>query len=162
MQKKRYLSFPDQDAINQACFDNKLILEKKYGVLVRYFCEKDFLKDFSYDELEDLLDDPKIVHYAGYQPWIHAKNKSVHSSLWWDEYQKMVHPPRNLKKEYFVSMIKNLGRKVLTGLGIARKGSKYYAHQYFDHKKLTKAVIFENFSSLNDKSGTVHRRIATE
>lgn len=137
--KGRRLKFLDQDAINYVCRESKIILPPDYGVLVPYFFHKDFIAEHK-DEIKRIFRSPKIIHYAGYQPWNYAKNKSAHSDLWWKYYNALGMFP-SVKKEYSKSKIKYFARWILSKTGIIGKDNKYSIHQYYYHPKISEKTL---------------------
>lgn len=133
------LQFPDQDAINYVCKDSKLILSPEYGVLVPFFLNTDFIKEHV-EIMEDLFYNPKIVHFAGYQPWVYSKNKSAHSSLWWKQLKGLKYYSK-IKVEYIKSFFKYLIKFTLSQTGIISKNNPYSIYQYYYHPKITKDTI---------------------
>lgn len=84
--------FPDQDAINVVCHDNKIILPMKYGVLDAYFHYDCFLTDEYRPQLLDALDYPVIIHYAGQAPWIYERMYHQFQNRW-DYYNSLLDVP---------------------------------------------------------------------
>lgn len=144
LKNKEKVIFPDQDVINMACVDDKIVLSPEYGVLTRYFLEPNFLEDYGKDTILDLLDHPKIIHYAGYQPWIYAKNKSAHSWIWWDFYKRLPKGVKNVEKTYYISIIKFFVRYILTIIGLIGKDSPYSIYKYYYHDKITRASVMKS------------------
>lgn len=129
------LKFLDQDAINYICRDTKKILTPDYGVMVPFFLREDFKREHA-GIMENLFYSPKIIHYAGYQPWNYAKNKSPHSYLWWKYYKKLNMFP-HIRKEYIKSMIKWYVRVLLSKTRLITKENKYSIYQYYYHKRIS-------------------------
>lgn len=145
--KGRKLKFLDQDAINYICCDSKIILPPDYGVLVPFFLHGDFIAEYK-EDMKRLFRSPKIIHYAGYQPWNYAKDKSAHADLWWKHYESLRMFPE-VKKEYFKSRIKYFVRWILSKTGIIGKDNKYSIYQYYYHPRVSERIInrlykFEN------------------
>ncbi len=82
------VNFPDQDAINYVCHDTKIMLPLKYDMLAPFFTDKEFI-DTHTEEVKDMLDDPRIIHYAGCNPWIIRKDKHYYHNEFW-KYAKKV------------------------------------------------------------------------
>lgn len=102
---EKKIEFPDQDCINYICKDTKILLPLKYGILNAFILNKDFLQKYK-NEIIELLEDPKIIHYAGLNPWIIEKN-------------------RHFMREYFYKYNKMIGfpvksRHILTGMPLIR------------------------------------------
>jgi lipopolysaccharide biosynthesis glycosyltransferase len=130
------LQFPDQDAINVICQNDKILLSPRYGVLVTYFTNSDFIRQYL-GEIEGIFDNPAIIHYAGYQPWVFEKNKSPHSSLWWKTYCSLRSFPEVLI-HYCESIIKYYVKWFLKVTGIFGFNSKYSTAKYYSHPRITK------------------------
>ena len=140
MKKKRdTLRFPDQDAINCLCCDNKIILPSEYGVQCSFFRERRFLIEHI-DNIDSIVDNPQIVHYAGYAPWVYCKNKSLHSYMWWNTYRSLKAFPM-VKVDYVKSIVKYFGRYVLSKLHLVGKESKYHINQYYNHPRVTRESV---------------------
>lgn len=75
------LHYPDQDAINKICADNKLVLPLRYGVL-EPFIEPSFYKTQNKDEILEAITSPAIIHYAGFAPWIKERDKHFLREYW--------------------------------------------------------------------------------
>lgn len=136
--------FPDQDAINYVCQNDKIILNAEYGVLVPFFFHREFILEHI-NKAELLIEHPKIIHYAGYQPWIYAKNKSIHSGLWWKTYFSLHKYPMVIIS-YFKSIIKYYIRYILSYTRIIKSQNKYYLFsQYYYHPKLNKKRVLKNY-----------------
>ena len=123
------IAFLEQDALNLLCCNNKIILPARYGVQVPFFRNDKFIEEHI-DELEELIERPTIVHFAGYQPWIYCKNKSLHSRLWWDTYKSLKAFPQ-VKVDYVKSIVKYLGRYILSKLHLIGEYNKYHINQYY-------------------------------
>ncbi len=130
------LAYPDQDAINCVCGDDKIILPSRYGVVVNFFRHNKFLQEH-YSEMQELMDCPAIIHYAGYQPWIYYKDKSLHSYLWWKTFRSL-HSFPQIYYAYFISFIKHWIKMCLAYLKIIRPDNKHYVkNMYYNHPKIT-------------------------
>lgn len=68
------IAFPDQDSINVVCQDTKIILPLKFGILNTFVTNNEFIKD-NISSLKEMLSDPRIIHYAGFAPWVIEKNR---------------------------------------------------------------------------------------
>lgn len=132
--------FPDQDAINYICQDDKIIFPNRYGVIVPFFRSAEFIKDHL-GEMNTLMKHPAIIHYAGYAPWNYAKNKSLHAELWWSIYNSLGGFSR-IRVEYWMSFIKYSVRYLLTKLHLIGAGNKYcLTTQYYNHRKITEKDV---------------------
>ena len=84
---KKTLKFPDQDALNKACYGHILTLPFKYGALAHAGF------DYSYEESEyaqwasnkkdwdEGRKDPTVLHFTGDKPW--NNNYSKFCEEWW-------------------------------------------------------------------------------
>lgn len=140
------LIFPDQDAINVVCCNDKIILPLQFGVLVTYFLDKEFIKKNS-SELESLCDNPTIIHYAGYQPWIYEKNKSVHSNLWWRTYFRICAFP-SIIFQYWLSCFKYIIKICCSFMKLTDTNGKLSTNKYYNHSKITKAKVLNIVQNL--------------
>lgn len=135
----RNLEFPDQDTINYVCCNTKLILPNKYGVLVQFFVTPASQHEFG-PQLRSLLESPKIIHYAGYQPWIYCKNKSAHSGLWWKYYNQLGRFPE-IRINYFKSIVKYFVRWIMCKTHLMSKDNKYSIYQYYYHPRVSSVYL---------------------
>lgn len=133
------LYFPDQDALNYLCYDNKIIIPAEYGVQVSFLRDSRFLIEHI-DYLDKIIDNPKIIHYAGYAPWVYCKNKSLHSYMWWKTYRSLKAFPM-VKVNYVKSIIKYFGRYALSKLRIVGNDSKFHINQYYNHPRVTRKSV---------------------
>lgn len=141
------LLFPDQDALNCLCYNDKIVLPSEYGVQCSFLRDNRFLVEHI-DTIENIVDNPKIVHYAGYAPWIYCKNKSMHSYLWWDTYRSLKAFPM-VKVDYVKSIIKYFGRYVLSKLHLIDSDNKFHINQYYNHPKVTRKSVNRRIKELN-------------
>lgn len=74
IQNSERIEFPDQDSINVVCQDSKIILPPKFGILNTFVTNNEFIKD-NISSLKEMLSDPRIIHYAGFAPWVIEKNR---------------------------------------------------------------------------------------
>lgn len=145
------IEFPDQDAINYVCRDTKLILPARFGVLVPFFFHEAFMKEHL-GEMDILMNRPAIIHYAGYAPWSYAKDKSLHSHLWWKAYRKL-NAFNSVKWEYLQSFFKTKARLFLSALNIIKPDSKYYYfNQYYNHPRITKKSVKKRLKKLKQSA----------
>lgn len=133
------IAFLEQDALNFLCSENKIILPAEYGVQCSFLRDNRFLVEHI-DSIESIVDNPKIVHYAGYAPWVYCKNKSLHSHLWWKTYKSLKAYPM-VKMDYGKSIIKYFGRYVLSKLHLIGSDSKFHVNQYYDHPRVTRESV---------------------
>lgn len=133
------IAFLEQDALNFLCSENKIILPAEYGVQCSFLRDNRFLVEHI-DSIESIVDNPKIVHYAGYAPWVYCKNKSLHSHLWWKTYKSLKAYPM-VKVDYGKSIIKYFGRYVLSKLHLIGSDSKFHVNQYYNHPRVTRESV---------------------
>lgn len=131
--------FLEQDALNYLCCDNKIILSAEYGVQVSFLRDNRFLSEHI-DNIDNIVNNPMIVHYAGYAPWVYCKNKSLHSYMWWNTYRSLKAYPM-VKVDYGKSIIKYFGRYVLSKLHLIGSDSKFHINQYYNHPRVTRESV---------------------
>ena len=146
-QNSNKILFPAQDAINYVCQDDKIILSPRFGVLVPFCRHKEFMLEHK-REMEELMDSPAIVHYAGYQPWIYCKNKSMHSYLWWSAYDSL-QSFKEIKITYYGSMFRYMLRYVLSVTHVFPKNSRLHINQYYNHPRIKKTDVIDLMKTLN-------------
>ncbi len=83
LQHPEKIDFPDQDSINCVCHPTMKLLPLKYDMLAPFFTNAGFIKSHE-EEVKDMLHDPRIIHYAGCNPWIKRKDKHYYH----DEFRK--------------------------------------------------------------------------
>lgn len=76
------INFPDQDAINYVCHSSTLHLPLKYDILAPFLSNKDFFHKHQ-DEVIDMLEDPRIIHYAGCNPWKKEIQRHYYHDVFW-------------------------------------------------------------------------------
>lgn len=135
------LLWPDQDSINYICRDSKIILSPKYGVLVPFFRSENFIKEHL-EQMNILIEHPAIIHYAGYQPWIYPKNKSMHAFLWWKKYNSLhAFPQVRIFNVWF--FLKYWIKVLLIKLRAIRSGSRMYVFDmYYNHPRIKKEDVY--------------------
>lgn len=135
------IMWPDQDSINYICRDDKIILPSKYGVLVPFFREKDFVKEHL-AEMKELIEKPAIVHYAGYQPWMYMKNKSIHRNLWWRTYYSL-HAFPKIRYDYVLYFVKWWMKVALIYLKVIKpEDDMYVFSMYYYHPRIKKKDVY--------------------
>lgn len=144
--------FPDQDAINTLCCDTKVILPSEYGVQVSFFRCPDFIREHV-DEITLLMESPSIIHYAGYQPWVYCKNKSIHSEIWWEKY-KSLGTFHRVKIEYLLGIVKYAIRYLLSVFHLVPRNSRIHIDQYYNHPRVTREMVL---NEMNDMKLTSRR-----
>ena len=89
----------DMDIMNIAC-DNKVefipLNYIAYPYMLVRVIQKDFISDFSRDELYDSIINPKIIHYAAFKPW---KAEVKYGEVWWDIFYYLKLPKTSIFKE---------------------------------------------------------------
>lgn len=139
------LKFLDQDAINYICHSSKIILDPEYGVLVPYFINRDFINAYKKD-INRLFYQPKIIHFAGYSPWIYAKNRAGHAKIWWQVFDSLRAFPE-VRKKYLISKLKWWVRLALSKCGIIGRKNRYTIYQYYYHPRITEKTICKIMNS---------------
>lgn len=141
------IKYPDQDAINVICRDDKIVLPPNYGVTVSYFRFKEFMKEHLFD-MHELMENPKIIHFAGYQPWFYFKDKSMHSLLWWKTFRSLHSFPK-VYLTYASYFVFYWIKRFLIFLGLIKPTSKYYMlGWYYNHPRIKYADVMKTLSSL--------------
>lgn len=136
------IMWPDQDSINYVCREDKIILPSKYGVLVPFFREKDFVNEHL-AEMKELIEKPAIIHYAGYQPWIYMKNKSIHRNLWWRTYSSL-HAFPKIRYDYVSHFVKWWIKVILIYLKVIKPGSDMYVLSlYYHHPRIKAKEVYK-------------------
>lgn len=143
------IAYLEQDALNVLCQDSKILLPARYGVLVPFFFFEPFMKEHL-DEMEELMDSPVIIHYAGYFPWIYCKDKSLHSHLWWNICKRLSVYPK-VRRNYYVSMVKWLIRYALSALHLIKKRSRYHINQYYNHPCVKRDAVVNRVKCLKKR-----------
>mgnify|MGYP001776206112 FL=1 len=108
------LEFFDQDTINYVCQDSKVILPPKYGVMTQYFTHRPFLEEHI-GEVQEMMEQPAIIHYAGTQPWVYSRNKALHSFLWWKHYRGL-HQWPEIQVKYIIFFFRHILKAILIKL----------------------------------------------
>lgn len=87
------INFPDQDAINYICHSSTYHLPLKYDILAPFLSDKDFYYKHS-AEVAEILKDPRIIHYAGCNPWKKEIQKHYYHDVFWKYANKIggIHP----------------------------------------------------------------------
>ena len=146
------LQCPDQDAINYICRVDKIILSPKYGVMVPYFRYEWFMKEHL-DEMEEMMNNPAIIHYAIYQPWVYHRDKSMHSVLWWKTFNSLYAFPY-IRYAYLKTLIKYCLKVLLIKFGVIRKGSRHYiCDMYYYHPRIKKKDILVSLDKIRKDEG---------
>lgn len=91
--------FPDQDALNIACKDCKVVLPLRFGIQGSFFTQDQFMYGEFASQLRDCINDPAIVHYAGQAPW--KKEWANHPfQKEWEHYNHLLKHPA---KRYYLT-----------------------------------------------------------
>ncbi|MDE6692776.1 MAG: glycosyltransferase family 8 protein [Muribaculaceae bacterium] len=123
------IRFPDQDTINILCQDTKIVLPMKFGIQEAFF-RNDILYGSRWStEMLECIDDPRIVHYAGYAPWVREYDWTVMHHRWMNVSRSLPHPVRpryrtrglNLLKVWAYSLFHHDYRRDLTESEVRRK-----------------------------------------
>lgn len=146
------IAFLEQDALNYLCCDNKIILPARYGVQVSFFLHENFLCEHI-SEMQELIVSPAIIHYAGYQPWVYCKNKSIHSDLWWNTY-KSLHAFPSVITGYYSSIIKYVVRYLLSVCHVIQHNNKYHIDQYYNHPRIRKKNVEKRLMIINSSESS--------
>lgn len=87
------INFPDQDAINSVCHTSTLHLPLKYDILAPFLSDRNFCQQHPKDVV-DILEDPRIIHYAGCNPWKKEIQKHYYHDVFWKYANKIggIHP----------------------------------------------------------------------
>lgn len=144
------IKYPDQDAINVVCKNDKIILPPRYGVLVQFFRFKDFIKE-NLLEMRELMENPQIIHFAGYQPWYYFKDKSMHSHLWWKTFRSLRAFPKVYLTYAFYFFFYWL-KRLLIFFGLIKPKSKYYMlGWYYSHPRIKYDEVMKTVETLKSK-----------
>lgn len=126
------LVHPDQDAINYVCRDSKMLLPLKYETMDSYFRNEQFVaankKDFA-----GMIEDPRIIHYAGCPPWFIETNTHIYSNLFWS-YASEVGGVKLLHFSKGITILKNIVKFGLGKMGVNR----YSAHCKINLKRFVR------------------------
>lgn len=148
------LRCPDQDAINYICRKDKVILSPKYGVIVPYFRYKWFLREHL-TEIDEMMNNPSIIHFAIYQPWIYQRDKSMHSTLWWKTFNAL-NAFHYIRYNYIKSLIKYWLKVCFIKIGFIRKGSRHYiCDMYYYHPRIKKKDILISLDRIRKEDKTI-------
>lgn len=83
-QKYPDIKLHDQDCINTVCQDSKKFLPLRYGVIDALFTEDKLYSPDCLVEIEESINNPAIVHYAGKAPWFKDGARHFMSEKWYD------------------------------------------------------------------------------
>ncbi len=123
------IRFPDQDTINILCQDSKIVLPMKYGIQEAFFRREDLYSSPWRRQMLECVDDPRIVHYAGFAPWVKEYDWTVMHHRWMACSRRLPHPvlPRyrtrgfNLLKVWLYGIIHRDPRRALTEDAVREK-----------------------------------------
>ena len=135
------LKYPDQDAINYVCHDSKSLLPLKFETMNSYFRNDAFIAAHR-NEFAGMIEDPRIIHYAGCPPWFIETNTHIYSNLFW-KYARDVGGVKLLHFSKGITIPKNIVKFLLGKIGVAR---------YSSHCKINlKKFIIENNISIQKR-----------
>lgn len=132
------INFPDQDALNFICQDSKVNLPLKYDILRPFFTDSKFIVKFR-EEVLNALVDPKIIHYAGCNPWKYESEHHYFENKFW-EYAKLL--PFEVRKTHVCSgvpLLKLRTKKLLGYIGIPAF-TKYKKKRKPTYKEIVKLL----------------------
>lgn len=92
LQNDARIRFPDQDTINILCQDTKIILPLKFGIQEVFFRDERLHTYHWLEQMSGCVEDPRIVHYAGYAPWFKEFDWTVMHYRWMNCSRKLRHP----------------------------------------------------------------------
>jgi len=107
------INFPDQDAINAVCHESMKLLPLKYDMTAPFFTDKTFISK-NKEEVEDMLHDPRIIHYAGCNPWKYESEKHYY----YDEFWKYASKVGGIRRKRMITGTAWVKHKVKVMLGI--------------------------------------------
>lgn len=90
------IQFPDQDAINVICKDNKILLPLKYGIINDFFISDYGFKHPYKEEVLECIDNPVIIHYAGQAPWRIEIANHLMQDRWLYYNDRLRHPAKRV------------------------------------------------------------------
>lgn len=144
------IEWPDQDAINYVCREDKIILPPRYGVLVPFFRHAAFIREHL-SQMDGLMEAPAIIHYAGYQPWLYFKDKSMHSRLWWHTFWRL-HAFPKVPVVYALHFVWYWAKVAGLALRIIRPGSRWdVSRWYYDHPRVKRRDVLRLTVSLRSE-----------
>ncbi len=126
------LRYPDQDAINYVCRDSKMLLPLKYETMNSYFRNEEFVSKYKGD-FAGMIEDPRIIHYAGVPPWFMETNIHIYSPLFW-RYARQVGGVRLQHFSKGMTIVKNIVKYGLGRCGV----SQFSGHCKVNLKKFIK------------------------
>lgn len=92
------IKFHDQDCINTVCQDSKIFLPLRYGVIDALFSEDKLYSPGHLDEIEESINNPAIVHYAGKAPWCKDTARHFMSGKWHECNRSLKRPAKMIYK----------------------------------------------------------------
>lgn len=98
------LKYPDQDSINYVCQDLKTYIPLKYGVTKSLFTKPYFYTPEYKDQMNDCLNNPVVIHYAGCAPWFMESEHPLTDI--WKTYNRLL--PHPAKRRYSTKGITGL------------------------------------------------------
>lgn len=123
------IRFPDQDTINILCQDTKIVLPMKFGIQEAFFRNESLYSSQWSAQMLECIDDPHIVHYAGYAPWVKEYDWTVMHHRWMSVSRSLPNPVRpryrthglNLLKVWAYNLFHHDNRRDLTENEVRRK-----------------------------------------
>ncbi len=109
--------FPDQDALNIVCQDMKIALPLKYGILLSFYTNRQFMIEHR-EEVIDSLSDYRIIHYAGCAPWVAESAPHFFEAEFW-KYAALVGGVKKIHCCHGVSLMKLRVKQILGYMGIS-------------------------------------------
>lgn len=131
------IQFPDQDAINFICHTSMKLLSLKYDMLAPFFTDKEFIR-LHENDVREMLHDPKIIHYAGCNPWKKESPRHFYYDDFW-KYAPMAGDIRKISVGGTGFTLLKYRVKTILGIMGLRKFSNYRpksAPDFTDIKKL--------------------------
>lgn len=135
------ITFPDQDAINAACHKSMKLLPLKFDMLPPFFANETFVKQHE-EEVKEMLADPRIIHYAGCNPW---KKESRHRHFYESEFWKYAEMAGGIKRRWTkkgAALLKYFAMMTLGQLGVTRyKDFRFYQPTEFKEVKRLQQLL---------------------
>lgn len=120
--------------------------------MVPYFRYEWFMKEHL-DEMEEMMNNPAIIHYAIYQPWVYHRDKSMHSVLWWKTFNSL-NAFSYIRYAYLKTLVKYWLKVLLIKFGVIRKGSRHYiCDMYYYHPRIKKKDILASLDKIRGDEG---------
>lgn len=110
---KDIIQFPDQDCINAVCYNCKIILPFRYGVMDAFFKNEIILASTPKSVLIECLKNPAIIHFAGCAPWLKELRPSIYSHYWDKVNRTLKHKAKVKYISRGIRFVKMVGYKLL-------------------------------------------------